>query len=227
MQLMALHEYPKVDQGSPEWHALRRGIVTASVVGKLITPTLKVADNDTSRALTATLVAERITGVTEDSYTNNDMLRGVMCEPIARDIYSGLYHQAEETGFMRLDGEGWSLGFSPDGLVGMDGLLEVKSPRAKTHVQTILADKVPHHYMPQLMAGLLVSGRKWIDFCSFHGGLPLFVKRVYPDPQWFEAITAACIQFEANAARMVAEYEAKAEGLPPTDRVDFDLELVV
>jgi predicted phage-related endonuclease len=222
-----LTEFPKVEQGSEEWMALRRGIVTASVVGKLLTPTLKVADNDTSRALTATLVAERITGVTEDTYANADMMRGVMCEPIARDIYSGHHQQAEETGFMRFDGDGWTLGFSPDGVVGIDGLLEVKSPRAKTHVQTILADKVPYHYLAQCQSGLLVSGRKWLDFCSFHGGLPLFVKRVYPDPEWFEAITAACIQFEANAARMIADYEAKAEGLPATERVDFDLELVV
>jgi predicted phage-related endonuclease len=224
---MTLHVFNDVVQGTEEWFAQRRGLVTASVVGKLLTPTLKVADNDTARGITATLVAERITGVTEDSYTNNDMLRGVLCEPIARDIYSGLYHQAEETGFMRLDSDGWSLGFSPDGVVGTDGLLEVKSPRAKTHVSTILADKVPGHYLAQCQAGLLVTGRKWLDFVSFHGGLPLYVKRVYPDPQWFEAITAACIQFEANAARMVAEYEAKSEGLPATERVDFDLELVI
>jgi hypothetical protein len=219
---MTLHEYPKVDQGSPEWHTLRRGIVTASVVGKLITPTLKVADNDTSRGITATLVAERITGVTEDSYSNTDMLRGVMCEPIARDIYSGLYHQAEEVGFLLLKEDGWSLGFSPDGLVGMDGLLEVKSPRAKTHVNTILADKVPAHYMAQCQAGLLVTGRKWIDWCSFHGGLPLYVKRVYPDPEWFAAITAACIQFEEAAERMTTAYDFAAAGLPTTERIDHN-----
>jgi putative phage-type endonuclease len=220
---MTLHILDDLVQGSPEWFAARRGILTASVVGKLLTPTLKVADNYTSRGLTATLVAERITGVTEDNYTNNDMFRGVMCEPIARDIYSGLYHQAEETGFMRLDGDGWSLGYSPDGVVGMDGLLEVKSPRAKTHVQTILADKVPAHYMAQLMAGLLVSGREWIDFCSYHGGLPLYVKRVYPDPDWFKAITDACIFFEKNAAQRVAAYEQASSGLPPTERIDLNL----
>ena len=59
---MTTHTYPDIEQGTPEWHDIRRGIVTASAVGKLVTPTLKVADNDTSRALTATLVAERITG---------------------------------------------------------------------------------------------------------------------------------------------------------------------
>jgi predicted phage-related endonuclease len=218
---MTLHVFNDVIQGTEEWFAQRRGLVTASVVGKLLTPTLKVADNDTARGITATLVAERITGVTEDSYTNNDMLRGVMCEPIARDIYSGLYHQAEETGFMRYDGDGWSLGFSPDGVVGTDGLLEVKSPRAQTHVQTTLADKVPHHYIAQCQAGLLVSGRKWIDWVSYCGGLPLYVKRVYPDPDWFEAITAACIAFETNATALVNDYLGRVEGQPATERIEF------
>jgi hypothetical protein len=74
---MTLHTYPQVEQGTPAWHELRRGIVTASVVGKLITPTLKVADNDVSRGITATLAAERITGWTEDTPMNSDMWRGV------------------------------------------------------------------------------------------------------------------------------------------------------
>jgi predicted phage-related endonuclease len=149
-------------------------------------------------------------------------MRGVMCEPIARDIYSGHHQQAEETGFMRFDGDGWTLGFSPDGLVGTDGLLEVKSPRAKTHVNTILADKVPSHYLAQCQSGLLVSGRKWLDFCSFHGGLPLFVKRIYPDPQWFEAITEACKAFEDRAEVMVAGYRTAAARMPATERIDFN-----
>jgi hypothetical protein len=224
---MTLHVFDKVDQGSPEWHALRRGIVTASVVGKLITPTLKVADNETSRGLTATLVAERITGWTEDTFTNGDMLRGTMSEPIARDLYSGLYHQAEETGFMRLEGDGWTLGFSPDGLVGTDGLIEIKAPRSKTHLNTILRGEVPTYHLPQIQAGLLVSGRAWCDFVSFCGGMPLFVKRVLPDANWHMAIIAACQQFETTAAQMVAAYEQASDGLPPTDRIDFDLEIQV
>ena len=131
---MTLHEYPKVEQGTPEWHDLRRGIVTASVVGRLLTPTFKVADNDTSRGLTATLVAERITGWTEETPMNADMWRGVDSEPIARDIYSGHYQQAVEVGFLLREEDGWQLGYSPDGLVGMDGLIEIKAPRAKSHI---------------------------------------------------------------------------------------------
>jgi putative phage-type endonuclease len=216
---MTLHVLDKLEQGSPEWHDVRRGMVTASVVGKLLTPTLKVADNDKSRALTATLVAERITGWTEETGMTADMWRGVDSEPIARDIYSGHYQQAVEVGFMRRDEDGWSLGYSPDGLVGTDGLVEIKAPRAKTHLATILLDSVPPYYMAQLMAGLLVTGREWIDFVSYTGGLPLFVKRVYPDREWFAAITAACIQFETTAAAMRTEYEARIVGLPTTERI--------
>jgi putative phage-type endonuclease len=221
-----LTEFPKVEQGSEQWHDLRRGIVTASVVGKLLTPTLKVADNDTSRALTATLVAERITGVTEDTYANADMMRGVMCEPIARDIYSGHHQQAEETGFMRFDGDGWTLGYSPDGLVADDGLIEIKAPRAKTHLNTILADRVPPYYMAQCQAGLLVSGRKWLDFVSYCGGMPLYVNRVMPNHLWFDAITAACIQFEQTAEQMTTAYDFATTGLPATERLDLYLEVI-
>jgi hypothetical protein len=188
--MSVLTEFPEVTQGTPEWHDQRRGLVTASAVGKLITPTLKVASNDVSRGLTATLVAERITGWTEDTATTPDMWRGIDSEPIARDIYSGHYMQATETGFMRLDGDGWTLGYSPDGLVGFDGLIEIKAPRAKGHLNTILADEVPALYMPQLQAGLLVSGRQWIDYVSYCGGMPLYVKRVLPDPAWADAINA-------------------------------------
>lgn len=221
---MTLHEFPKVDQGGPEWHTLRRGIVTASVVGKLITPTLQVANNDTSRGITATLVAERITGYTEETPMNSDMWRGVDSEPIARDIYSGHYQQAVEVGFMLREEAGWKLGYSPDGLVADDGLIEIKAPRAKTHLNTILADSVPPWNMAQLQAGLLVTGRDWIDFVSYCGGMPLYVKRVLPDPKWHQAIADACLIFETNVAGMVAAYNNATTGLPATERV-LDLEM--
>ena len=221
-----LKVYDSLEQRSDKWYEVRRGIVTASGVGKLVTPTLRVADNDVSRGVTASLVAERITGVTEESFISADMWRGIEHEPFARDIYSGHYQQAVECGFMRRDEDGWTLGYSPDGLVADEGLVEIKCPRAKGHINTILADKVPSYYMAQLQAGLLVSGRKWIDYASFHAGLPLFVKRVYPDPAWHEAITAACIQFEKVAAQMTVAYSQATEGLPATERIDNNLGLV-
>jgi hypothetical protein len=276
---MTLTIHDQIEQGSEEWAAVRRGIVTASVVGRLLSvgalgaldyecpecdapaespcisrsrkvptpiktphairatvaadrakdspPVIEVADNETSRGLVDTLIAERIAGWTEDLPITQDMWRGTLAEPYARDLYSTHYQQAQEVGFMHWQGDGWELGFSPDGLVGMDGLIEIKAPRAKTHVRTVLADEVPAHYMPQIQAGLMVSGRAWCDFVSYCGGLPLYVKRVYPDPMWFDAITAACVAFEEKAAQIVAEYRERTASMPKTERLNFDMEMVI
>lgn len=222
---MSLHIYDHIVQGTDEWHDLRRGVLTASTVGKLLTPTLKVADNDTSRGIVTTLAAERITGWTEDTPMTSDMWRGVESEPFAREVYSKHYGDVTEVGFMVRSEDDWTLGYSPDGLVGEDGLIEIKAPRAKTHVRTILADEVPGYYMAQCQAGLLVSGREWIDFVSYVGGMPMFVKRVTPEPIWFDAITAACIQFEKDAAQLVADYESRVADMPKTERLDFNLQV--
>ena len=277
---MTLHVLPDLLQGSEEWHDQRRGMVTASVVGRLITtrtrtaieygcsecgafpgdpcvskakrgehlegrtpiktvhparsdaarfdtapPELVTADNDDSRSLTALLVAERITGHTDPTFTSDDMLRGIEDEPRARDLYSEKYAPVHEVGFLVRDDWGFRIGYSPDGLVGDDGLIEVKAPRAKTHLRTILSDEVPPQHMPQLQCGLLVSGRKWIDFLSYSGGMPMWRKRVLPDERWFKAIVAAVEQFEHTAADMVAKYEAAVEGLPATERIDLEMVL--
>jgi len=267
---MTLHILPDLLQGSDEWHDQRRGIVTASVVGKLIAvgppdarsvacptcnarpenpcvsaarkeptaiksihesrsthaasrpPAYEVADNDVSRGITATLAAERITDWTESTAMTPDMWRGVESEPFAREVYREHYAEVAEVGFMLREEADWRLGYSPDGLVGDDGLIEIKSPRAKTHLRTILADEVPAHYMAQCQAGLLVSGRAWIDFVSYVGGMPLYRKRVEPDPSWFDAITAACVAFEANAAQIVADYQTRVADMPMTTRIDLN-----
>lgn len=270
---MTLQTFANIEQGTPEWFDVRRGIVTASVVGRLITygppdassvacptcearpewpcvskatkerkeikslhqartehaagrpPVFSVADNETSRGLVDTLVAERVSGLTEDTPMNRDMWRGVESEPYARDLYAKHHAPVTQVGFMKLEEDGWTLGLSPDGLVGEDGLIEIKAPRMKKHVRTILADEVPADHMGQLQGALLVSGRKWIDFVSFAGGLPLYVKRVYPDQQWFDAIRAACIAFETTAAQMVAEYTQRTQGLPVAERLPDPYEL--
>lgn len=219
---MSLHTYDEVEQGTEEWHALRRGIVTASTVGQLITTkTLKPADNDYSRALTAQLVADRIAGWdTEPNYVNNDMIRGTEEEPRARQHYAE-HHTSEpvtECGFMIREEPGWKLGFSPDGLVGDAGLIEIKAPRAKTHIRTILSGEVPRQHIPQIQAGLLVSGREWCDFVSWCGGLPAWVVRVTPDLRWFQAIKEAAEQFEVTAEQMVKDFDQATEGLAQTER---------
>ena len=221
---MTLHVFDDLEQGSDEWLAARRGIVTASVVGKLVTPsTVRPANNDWSRALTAELAAERITGFTDPVFVNADMQRGNEDEPIARDLYSQHFAPVTEVGFMVRQFDGFRLGFSPDGLVGNDGLIEVKSRRPKKHLATVLADEVPAENMAQIMCGLLVSGRSWCDYISFSAGMSMWVKRVHPDPKWFDAIEAAAIRFEQAVTVMTRTYDERTAGLPMTERrLDFE-----
>lgn len=217
---ISLQVFDDVEQGTDEWHALRRGIITASVVGQFITPSsIKPANNDTSRSLAIHLVAERITGYTEPVFVSSDMERGNFDEPFAREIYSEHYAPVTETGFMIRDDFGFPIGFSPDGLVGDDGLIEIKSRRQKKHLATILADEAPIENMAQMQCGLLVSGREWCDYISFCGGMPMYVKRVLPDQRWFAAITEAVAAFEARAASMIDVYTATTKGLPMTERI--------
>jgi hypothetical protein len=218
---MSLHIFDELEQGTDEWLAARCGIVTASVVGQFITPkTIKPASNDISRALTAHLAAERITGYVEPVYMNADMERGTLDEPYARDLYSEHFALATEVGFMVRDDWGFRLGYSPDGLVGDDGLIEIKSRRQKKHLATILANEAPLENMAQIQCGLLVSGREWLDYVSYCGGMPLFVKRVWPDERWQKAIIEAVSQFEEAAAMMIRAYDVVTAHLPATERID-------
>jgi len=223
---VTLKIHPELIQGSPEWLEQRRGLVTASVVGKLITAGVKVADNNESRGLTTLLTAERITGWSDPTFISDDMLRGIDDEPIARDVYAEHRAPVQEVGFMTEDRWGFTIGYSPDGLVGDVGLIEIKSRRSKMQLATILADTIPAENMAQLQCGLLVSGREWIDYVSFCGGMPLYVKRVWPDEKWFDAITEAVATFEKNAAEMIGNYQSSVVGLPMTERT-IEMEMVI
>jgi len=188
---------------------------------------LVTANNDTSHALIMSLAAERITGEPFQIRPNSDMQRGTEYEPHAREHYAENYAPVVELGFCTEDKWGAVLGCSPDGLVGDEGGIEIKSPRPKTHLATILADQVPAQYMPQCQTFLLVTGRKWIDFVSFSPGMPLWPKRIEPDPAWFTAIAEALVDAEQQINAIVAQYEKAVEGLPPTERIpDFsDIEV--
>jgi hypothetical protein len=159
-------------------------------------------------------------------YVSDDMLRGTEDEPRAVDVYSRHFAPVARVGFMVRSWGRCRLGFSPDGLVGADGLVEVKSRRQKKQLLTVVSDQAPPENLAQMQAGMFVSGRQWCDYISFSGGMALWVKRVYPDPKWFEAIIAAVEKFETNAAEMVAKYNAATEGLPMTERV-VELEMVI
>jgi len=216
---MTLTTYADLEQGSPEWLAARCGLLTASTVGKLITPsTLKVADNETSRGLTMTLAAERITGHVDYVYPTADMQRGNDDEPFAREAYRQAYAPVTEVGFMTLKRDDFTLGYSPDGLVGDDGLVEIKSRKPKEQLATVLRGLPPLYNVAQLQTALYVTGRYWIDYVSFSAGLPLWVFRVIPDDRWFAAIEAAAKTFEINVTNIVNNFTSATAGLPATER---------
>ena len=193
-------------QGSDEWHAARLGLITASEMSKILTPTLKIANNDKTRQHVYELAAQRISLYVEPSYIGDNMLRGWEDEIRARDRYSEAYAPVQEVGFVTNDQWGFTLGYSPDGLVGDDGLIEGKSRIQKYQVQTIVEGTVPEEYVLQLQTGLLVTQRKWIDFISYSGGLPMATMRVFPDPDVQRAIIDACSDFEAKVQKVVRSY---------------------
>ena len=216
---MTLTIYRELEQGTDEWLNARCGRLTAAVIGKPITPsTMKPADNDTSRGVVLTLAAERITGHVEYVHPTFDMQRGTDDEPFARAVYAEHYALVEEVGFIVREEADYTLGYSPDGLVGEDGLLEIKSRKPNVQIRTILEDRVPGYNMAQLQTGMFVTGRNWIDYVSFSAGLPLYVKRVTPELRWFDAIEAAARKFELDIADITARYKAGTIGLPMTER---------
>lgn len=212
---MTVKLYPEVIQGSDEWLELRRGILCASEIKHILTAkTLKHANNDKSRAHLFEILSQRITGHVEPGYISDDMLRGREDEVLARYEYSQHYAPATEVGFVTNDKWGFTIGYSPDGLVGDDGLIESKSRLPKYQVRTIIEDEVPDDFILQLQTGLLVSEREWIDFVSYCGGLPMFVKRVYPDPEIQDAIIHAAMEFEASVRALETKYRANLSAMP-------------
>jgi len=203
-----------IEQGSEEWHALRCGILTASEMKFIVTPTLKPASNDKERAHLFELLGQRITQHTEPRYISDDMLRGHEDEIEARIRYAENFAPVTECGFVTNDDHGFVIGYSPDGLVDYDGLIECKSRRQKYQVETILADRVPEEYMLQIQTGLLVTGREWLDFVSYCAGLPMFVKRVFPDARYQDAIIAAATDFERRLQEAQQKYAAWLDRQP-------------
>lgn len=218
-------------QGSDEWLEARRGVLTASEMKLVLTPTLKPASNEKERAHLFTLLSQRIVGYVEPGYVGDDMLRGYEDEIEARQVYSANYARVTDCGFITNDKFGFRIGYSPDGLVGDDGLIECKSRKHKFQVQTILenvpAGTVPDEFLMQCQTGLLVSERKWLDFISYSAGLPMVTIRVYPDPVVQEAIIEAATAFEVRMAKRFMEFkeimDSKARLIATERRVEREM----
>lgn len=215
---LTIYDAESIPQGSPEWRQARAGILTASTIGQLITDkTVKPAQNDRARGLHATLIAERITGHVEPVIPNRAMTRGTLLEDEARREYvKRTGSDVQQIGFARLDHDTYTVGASPDGLIGEDGGLEIKCPAPKTHIATVLSGEIPTYNRAQVQASMFVTDRAYWDFCSYLPGEALFIIRDYPDPRWQAAILEAAEQFEEIARSQVDQYQRNTRGLPKT-----------
>jgi predicted phage-related endonuclease len=223
---MTIIYHTEFDQGSGKWVEQRCGMITSSQIKMILTPGLKVAENDNKRKYFYELLAQRITRHVEPQYVSDSMLRGKDEEILGRDLYSEKHAPVAQCGFVTNDEFGFNIGYSPDGLVGDAGLIEVKSRRQAYQIQTIVNNAVPDEFVLQIQAGLLVTRRKWCDFISYSGGMPMFVKRVEPDAAIQAAIIAAATGFEANLAEAINTYAVNAKGLHPTERRDYEGEIL-
>ena len=210
------------EQGSGDWAAQRCGMLTASEMDLIITPTLKVANSDKQRSHLYELLAQRLSKYVEPQYVSDAMLRGENEEITARELYSEKYSPVKECGFVTNDRFGFSIGFSPDGLVGDGGLIEIKSRRQKFQAQTIIEGVLPAEFALQVQTGLLVSERKWCDFISYSGGMPMFVLRIEPDPVIHKAIIEAATAFEKQLQEKLQIYSRQAGKFLQTERKDYE-----
>jgi hypothetical protein len=221
------------EQGSAKWLEARCGMLTASEFDRIITPTLKVANNVKSRAHLWEMAAQRISGYVEPQYVSDAMLRGQEDEILARDDYVKHFAPVEQCGFVTNSKWGFTLGCSPDGLVGDDGVIECKSSCQKLHVQRLVehaeTGKAPEEFMLQVQGILLVTERSWCDLLLRCGGLPQKRIRVDADPDIQNAIIDAAAKFESRINEVVASWHgllASDRELIPTERI-IEQEMVI
>jgi putative phage-type endonuclease len=190
-----------IEQGTDEWFAARIGKVTASRVADVIAKT-KTGYSSSRDNYMAQLICERLTNQKADGFTNAAMQWGTETEPLARLSYEVAQNVlVDEVGFVphpRI----LMAGASPDGLVGDNGLLEIKCPNTATHIDTLLSETVPGKYNTQMQFQMACTDREWCDFVSFDNRLPtelqLFVKRVPRDNVFIRLIEGEIVQFIAE-----------------------------
>lgn len=198
-------------QGSPEWFAMRIGKATGSRIKDIIAKTK--TGYSTSRAnYAAQLVAERLTGKVEESFANAAMKWGTECEPLARASYEAeMGVMVDEVGMLEHPAIAMT-GASPDGLVGSDGMVEIKCPNTATHIATMLSGKADPQYMSQMQWQMVCANRAWCDFVSFDPRMPadmqLFIVRFPRDDVLIAEYEKEVISFlgevDATVSKLIA-----------------------
>ncbi|WP_430468759.1 lambda exonuclease family protein [Vreelandella titanicae] len=197
-----------MEQGTPEWLAARLGRVTMSELKSLLVKG-KGPGGLGAGAITYMhqLIGERITGELAEPFQGNaHTRRGHELEGVARALYCDATGepQPQEVGLI-LNHE---VGYSPDSLVGANGLLEIKTKLPKFQIEVLLNGEIPDEHIPQCQGGLWVSEREWIDFVSYWPGMPLFIKRTYRDDFMIRTIAERVEAFYEEMERRVSQVMA-------------------
>lgn len=228
---MTIKYYPELEQGSDEWFQARCGILTASEMKNVINksleqvkPTAKEAARGKDVAHLYTLLSQRIWGHVPPHFLGYDMIRGHEDEIYAKIEYEKKYAPIEKMGFITNDKWGFTIGFSPDGLVGLDGLIESKSRNHKFQMETILDGEMPDEFGVQVQTGMMVSERIWCDFISYPemGGADMLTIRIEACKKTQEKIADAATDFEKRLQEKMRLYRDIVKSgnyrLTPTER---------
>jgi putative phage-type endonuclease len=201
-----------VEQGSDLWKQLRLGHVTASNVAEVMSKGKGNAEAIGRYKYKVRLVAERMTGVAGESFSNSAMEWGVEQEQFAAIAYEVAKDTfVEKTGFWPHDTIKW-LGVSPDRLVGADGLVEIKCPNTTTHLGYLFDGVVPTGYYKQIQCQLWVTGRQWCDFVSYDPRLPkrnqLFIARAERDEEFIKEMKIEVLKFLEEVETLIGKLNA-------------------
>jgi putative phage-type endonuclease len=200
-----------MEQRTEEWFAARLGKVTASRVADVLAK-IKSGESASRKNYKMELVVQRLTNKVGESFTNAAMEWGTEQEPFARMAY-----EAHTGTFVKEDGfvdhptiEGF--GCSPDGIVG-EGLIEIKCPNTANHIETVLENKAPSKYIPQMQCQMACTGAKWCDFVSFDPRVPedlqLFVVRVERDQEYIDSMEVEVKQFLSEVLDLFNQLKAR------------------
>lgn len=199
----------RIEQGTDAWRAMRLGKVTAS---KIADATARTESGwSASRAnYMADLISERLTGASRDGFTNAAMQWGTDMEPEARRVYEFMHDvDVDQVAFVDHPSIPNS-GASPDGLVGTDGLIEIKCPNTATHIKTLLGAEIDGKYIKQMQWQMTCTGRKWCDFVSYDPRMPermqMHIRRVHYD-------ATMVLSMEEEISEFLAELSAKVNEL--------------
>ena len=203
---MIIQDATHLEQGTDEWKLARLGYVSASNLDSVMAKG-KTGEATTRKNYKVRLVAERLTNQIGESYSNSAMEWGVENEPFARMAYEAISETfVDQTGFWKHNSIPFA-GCSPDGLVGDEGLVEIKCPNTTTHVEYLLAKKVPTEYVKQVQGQLWVMEREWCDFVSFDPRLPLknrlLVVRAYRDEELIKQMEVEVKQFLEEVENLI------------------------